>query len=1257
MSENKIPALNEEQRQSAYSTENTVTAAGAGSGKTMVLASRYAWLVTEKKLRVSEILTLTYTRKAASQMYGRIHFLLKEISINGLGEQKKLANFALEEFSKARIQTLDSYCSSIVKLGSNRYGLSPDFTIDEEKCKTLSEEAALPFLISNRNHKAIKKLYSEKSPLGIADNIFASALFKFTRVDTWPDAKKSFNTQADLIIREWEKTGKIIREKLSELEEVYTGNKEFHEGIEPLLNKYKTEKIEIPDAEEMTAFFDELNELNELIEKNDIDKIEWAEKHPLAERIFRILELISLFGSLNLRYGKPRDNPAKRILVFFREIFGEFSSLGIFCIQSGLILSVLELISDLQKDYHNKKRKLGIMSFGDISRLARKILIEHHDIRQNEKESFKEIMIDEFQDNNELQKDILFLIAEKEDKNNNSVPLPEDLSPGKLFFVGDEKQSIYRFRGADVSVFQKLKTELKSRDLPLRTNYRSSPLLIGAFNAIFGGSVFDPEGLSPPGINASVFASVQPGSLLPVYEASFTPLRAHKSSEFSIGKFTLCIHDNSEAEETYEEDDPDESPGSSTLSEIYVSSPVENEARFVAEKISSLLEERNEDGLPKYLPHDIAILFRSRTNQHIFEKHLMQLNIPYTSENVNGFFYGGPVNDLMSVLRLSVYPQDRASYAEMLRSPFTGLGLSALALCMLYDTFSDEPLDKLSDADREKYLKGRIIYNKIKEMASNKKICTLLNELWYNQGYRYETLWNSETVSYTELFDYLYHLAARADEENQSLCSFTDYILNLSKSGDALSDIQIPMERNSAVHLTTIHKSKGLEFPVVFLCCCDRRGKNDSGNDILETEESGLAFKPPLPQNIDRLKNIKSSYFWEKSYNTERGKRIAELRRLLYVGMTRAENELYLSGCLNISGTLEKNEKDKIWQEENFSLQLKKYIDLKKSKAKKITEIPGDTILGGSTFFGLCLSAIGANIQEDSENDSSFLTIEKIPLYREEESISSKKQIKEISNDNNGLNLFLEKAEPFYSGKIIETPVLKKNRFSPTYLSKNANIFLSSEHYPVNREFSGPTSSDLFKKVDKIIKKYETAGNMEENIDASGKSGFTPASFGTIAHICTEALMNEREAILPPDLEALLTLIEANTILNEGLKLAESFLSSPLGIKAKNSQLRKSEFPFRSMYLNPKKEEFFINGIIDLVFMDGEEIHIVDFKTDSQENPAQHIPQMACYYRAVSDLFNAPAYRIWLYYLRTGHAYDMTSASEKYSLQDAFQTE
>jgi ATP-dependent helicase/nuclease subunit A len=1227
--------LTDEQQKAAFCTNNAVIAAGAGSGKTMVLASRFLWLVTEKKFRVSEVLTLTFTRKAAAQMYRRIYLMLSETAMEDSGEKGKLAKQALNEFTQARIQTLDSYCASIVRQAANRYGINPHFVIDEDRCRQLAIDESLPFLITRRTDPAIKRFYPLKNPMSIAHDIFVSALINFTHVNSHGGLQQDIQRQFAVICAEWEKYSGIMCAKLHGLANEYSVNEKCHPQLGEVLRHFIDGRVVFPSAEELNDFFRQLAEISH----NDAP--EWAENHPLYQMVFNILELCASIYSLDLRKGNPRNNPAKEIIKEIKALYGEFSSLAVFCMQSGLIQSVLALISELQGQYLNKKRSEGVLTYGDVARLAKIILLEQPDIRQSEKESFKALMIDEFQDNNELQKDLLFMLAEKPEISHKSVPPAQDLSEGKLFFVGDEKQSIYRFRGADVSVFRALREELGSEDLPLKTNYRSAPLLIGAFNAIFGGSKFDITGESPLSQNPAVFAPPDEASALPVYEASYTSLRADKKDE---GKLTLCILDK---QDTHNDD---ELGGETDLLD-----PVENEARFTAERISALLQEKDSSGKHTYQPHDIAVLFRSRSPQYLFEKHLMLLNIPYASEDLNGFFYGGPVNDLMSVLRLAVYPHDRAAYAQMLRSPFAGLSISGLTVCLNQDDtsfhpFGDEPLPLLDEGDRKKYGHGRRVFEKISGSSCTKNICSLLNELWFGEGYRYETEWNPKTAAYREMYDYLFHLAAQADENNQTLAAFVDTIHDLGNSGERLSDIEIPLERPSAVHLMTIHKSKGLEFPVVFLCCCNKQDRNNSSDDIFDTVESGITLTPPLPPNCRKFKDVRRSFFWERSLAAERSRRTAELRRLLYVGMTRAKNELYLTGCLGISKKTG-NDYESPDSSDDFSLQCKRFIEQKIENAEGNNNIKGDTILDGITFFGLCLPAFNAHIPQEGLNTSkTFFSIEKIPLYSEQYMYKAERQGSPYPNDQKGLYSFFKKAETFYRyANIINTPLITKKYFSPTSLINDAAKGILPGSFTVNREYSGIHAADIFNRVDALLERY--AGQ-----DGDDGEKFNSGSFGTIAHICAGALLSGEEASIPPKLAGSLSPADADAFLSAGKDLASRFINSPLGIIARGSSHKRSEFPFRSLIYVDEKE-FFINGTIDLVFEDEQKIHVVDFKTDSQEFPGEHIPQMACYYRAASDLFAVPAGKecvIWLYYLRTGHAVDVTGQVKGFDLGKVF---
>jgi ATP-dependent helicase/nuclease subunit A len=1235
------PALNEEQRAAAFCTENAVVAAGAGSGKTMVLASRFAWLVTEKKIRVNEILTLTFTKKAAAQMYRRIYAELGEIAAEDKGPKGDLAREALDDFVHARIQTLDSYSAVLVRQAASRYGINPNFVIDEERCRGLAVEEALPFLISKRGHPALERLYHQKGLDAIVHNIFAETIFNYSHMDTQPCFIQDIKKQFDIVCAEWKKQISIILDKLNELTEIITGNELLLPDLVPLVKQFNSGKIFFPSEPDIRSFFDFLAELP------PDSCIGPAESHPLQDSIVQILVFLSELYGLNLRKGQKSNNPAKEAIKQFRDSFGEFSSLAVFCMQAGMLLSLMSLLSDLRQRYLERKRAAGIMTFNDVARLARAILMEQQDIRQSEKETFKAIMIDEFQDNNDLQKELLFLLAEKPDISGGNIPKSGDLSPGKLFFVGDEKQSIYLFRNADVSVFRRLKDELGSRDLPLVINYRSVPLLIGAFNAIFGGSKFDTEGKEALAENPSVFAEESPS--LPLYEAFYTPLRANAGGK-SPGKLTVCVLDRDDE----------------TADRL---SPVENEARFVAERIRQLLEEKDETGNSRYQPDNIAILFRSRSPQHFFEENLMQLNIPYVSEDISGFFFGGLVNDIASVLMLAAYPLDRAAYAEMLRSPFAGVSLPGLALCLaVFDNaesqepFSDDPLSLLAEEDRMYYRHGQKIYREIRDKACRESISSLVSELWYGLGYRYEAEWHPRTAVFRELYDYLFHLAVQADADNRGLAAFAALIRSLRASGERIADIEIPLERPSAVHLLTVHKSKGLEFPVVFICCCDKHSQWSGSSDVYDTGNAGITLNPPLPQRCSAIPGLKRNFFWERSLAEEKGKRTAELRRLFYVAMTRAENELYLTGCLGIGNKGKTSAAGGSHDEgaDDFSLCMKNFIDEKTRKAAGKNSIPGDAILDDDTFFGLCLPALAAHIPVEGPNTKpSFFCVEHIPIYTSRYIQETENRGYFFQNDQKGLNAFLQTAGPFYQGaEIIRTPEIRSDHVTPTSLREpelppdyetgtNAAWRFAPERFSVSSEFSGDNADDVFGKVDTMLDNYAAK-------EGDDREKFNSGGFGTIAHICVEAILNEKEALIPPKLAGFLSSKEADMFLAAGKELAIRFVRSPLGKIAHSAEFRKSEFPFRSMLHDSLGKEVFISGTVDLLFEDEQAIHVVDFKTDSKEDPREHTAQMACYYRAVSGLFAEPAgkrCRIWLYYLRSGHAVEMTEKVKHLSLE------
>uniref|UniRef100_UPI000A9F2986 UvrD-helicase domain-containing protein n=1 Tax=Treponema endosymbiont of Eucomonympha sp. TaxID=1580831 RepID=UPI000A9F2986 len=160
--------LNAEQLAAVLRRGNAVVAAGAGSGKTYVLACRYVYLVVERGLAVDQILALTFTKKATAEMYRRIYSQLERISRRGCGAYQARAAQAVADFYRARIQTLDSYAGAVAREAALRYGIRPDFVTDDERCREIAEREALPFLLTHRNNPAVAALFRGSRPPEIA---------------------------------------------------------------------------------------------------------------------------------------------------------------------------------------------------------------------------------------------------------------------------------------------------------------------------------------------------------------------------------------------------------------------------------------------------------------------------------------------------------------------------------------------------------------------------------------------------------------------------------------------------------------------------------------------------------------------------------------------------------------------------------------------------------------------------------------------------------------------------------------------------------------------------------------------------------------------------------------------------------------------------------------------------------------------------------------------------------------------------------
>ncbi len=1237
--------LNEEQKKAVLQMDNAVVAAGAGSGKTFVLAQRYSHLVLEKGFTVDQILTLTFTNKAAAEMYQRIYKTLFEFSQKN--PDNKRAKLAVQNFSEARIQTLDSYCSSIIKLASRHYGIRPDFSVDDETCVNYAYKQAIPFLLNNRNNKAIIELINNSSIEDIAENLFAKTITQYSNISNPINFDTLLENQTEIAKEEWNKITDVIDfiiNTICELTNSFDGKpQKIIETLKQIIEKNQNPVI--PNFNSLINFYKEQTEIA-----------------PINNELKNYLDSINLFNQISLQ-GRTTNETVQEIKNNIKELKNQFSKL---CSISSFIANykipqmIYPLLNEFQNQINEYKRTSGILTFQDISHLAVDVLINHPEIRNIEKSSFKAIMIDEFQDDNQLQRDLLFLLAEKYERNEKSIPNPEELCPDKLFFVGDEKQSIYKFRGADVSVFRKLKTELANNsNLSLITNYRSHPALIAGFNSLFGGYKYPEQikELENPTERylhkASLFLNdeqITDNKKVPDFEATYdwvkpnltdkegTPLEINLEPRihFSVFNNTSADDENENKKNEFSENKKENIFEDLNTTEI--------EAMYVAQKIKSLIDEK------KYTSKDFAILFRSTTKQYLYEKHLRKLGIPYTSESVVGFFNESPINNIYYLLRLLVYPTDMVAYENLLFSPFVNLSQSGVNICMIHCAekiklqnskiipeeilFSSEIESLLSEDDLQNYQNGKILFTELSEKIKTLSLTEIICELWYNLGNRYETLWCDTVLLYNEMYDYLFEIANQSDENGLGLSDFVDKLETLKENNERLSDMDIPLEKPDAVRLMTIHKSKGLEFPVVFVCGCSSSGRKETSNDIIYySEENGISLNTKCPHWFAQSAQ---NFFYNKLKDLNTLKREAELRRVLYVAMTRAEKELYLTSSFKINKTvkeqlLEQQEeqvldftkKDFSHEEllEIFNLMATTKIS-EKAKENLSNQLAQFKCITNDTFMGFMLYAISEwNKDGEGKYPNCPFKLESINIeIQEDEFLEKRKSVEQ---------LICEIKSEYENAKIIQTEKKDFGYISPSSLATHKELTDEELKEKIIHKNSQT-------EIDKIIQSFE---NKEFGYD----------KFGTIAHAFAESIFTKEEPNLPSHLTQMLSEKQKAKVFEVAQSMAQKFYDSKLGKMAQASPWRKNEYDFKLLVKENSKignaefqEKGIMSGQIDLVFQDSqdkEKFIVVDFKTDTDEIPEIHFNQLESYRLAVSKFKNTSLSNVkcFLFYLRSGH--------------------
>ena len=1182
--------IDDDQRAAIESLRNSVVSAGAGSGKTTVLSERFLHLIRTKGYDADKILTLTFTRKATVEMSDRIYNVLRDSA----PEQAAI-------FHKTNINTLDGYCASVARLGSHFYGVSPDFTSDEKKLMEQIKAQAYPFILKHRDNIGIKMVAGTTQFDELCSELFVKPILYNSTITEPLDFEKTFRFQNKVIADAWNEQSAKFSDIITTLEQSvsqFEGNRET------------------PTYKKIAELFDS----TELPSKPSISMDDvWNSD---VSNIEMFLKSAKIFNGLKKPSNLKGADGWGDIIDEIRNLFPLLMSIYNYVASFYIVKELIPLFVEFQDIVNDIKRTTGFLTFKDISNMALSVLRDHPEIRLQEKRKYKAIMIDEFQDNNSDQRDMLFLLAEKESRMEKSVPDVSELCPDKLFFVGDEKQSIYRFRGADVSVFRKLSGEFSDGNLSMHTNYRSHPSLIASFNTIFGGIPYPVSGKpSDADILPSVFfTDANETGDVPDYEAVY-----HK---VMVPKFKLDeINTPEKIKETYVPHvhfalyDKDEDKNDPPDIKKYMTEE-EAEVEWVTRKIEELM---NREVNPVN-PSDIAILLpKLNPHQSLFEKAFLRHGIPYNAETATDLFADGPVNDITAFINLCVNPDDKCSYAQVLRSPFVNLSFEDTKKLLSEKAFCDEAADLLDgksaeNADsRARFLQAAAFYRNITETSGYEPLTRTMSRLWYDSGYRYETMWNHTVEMFSKQYDLLFELARQCDVQNMNIAAFAD-VLNEYKSSqnDRLDNMDIPLEQTDGVHIMTVHKSKGLEFDVVFVCGTGNgRGYESNKSFVFSSKEYGISVNtPPVGALADKSEN----YFFVKAKQDNILRGNAELRRQTYVALTRAKNELFIT-----NGNYTKADYDTLFDKfsPGMSVQMLMIYQTLSYVVAFYMEKQMDLVTAGS---GNCAP----------------FDVQYIPVYERGEA-GYRIGRKNKSEDKLKLISGLKATNPYESVEVIKAVSPGKKYTNPSHLHEVDDESI--------KEDSSKTSYVI--EIDKNIPYWEIGEIVLSTVPSKTEDGESPepkfsfANFGTIAHAYMEAAVTGNEPVIKErdwaGLENKKKSIEKIKAICE--EMAAKFKGSSLGKQVAEcmgaGRFIKAEYSFRS-----RLKESILKGTIDLVFENPDGTYtIVDYKTNQSVRPEIYHMQLACYRQAVAAMLgvkDASTIRSVLYYLRFGEVVDIT---------------
>lgn len=1254
-------------KDSNLGNQTLLVAAAAGSGKTAVLVERIITRLKdmENPLSVQELMVVTFTKAAAAEMSARIGVALAKAmeSTDDKALQARLER-QLNLLPSAHISTLHSFCQWVIRSYFYKLDIPPTARIGNEAEMALLKQEVLENLLKEAYEHNTYGIFDlsdffsdDKSDAGLQDKVLS--LYEFAMSQSNPDgwmrhAVEPYKAAQEQDLRDTLWGRAMWVDQQAEIDRIADRIEQMEPLLESPVGPKKWDKV----YQEQLAALAQLKGAQTWSDMVDVCRNLDTFTKASFTSLGKALEKGEVDGALADEFKSLGSQNKDSLKGMKNGLFHIDESVlqQQFKDQYPLIHNLVELTIAFHKAYDEAKKEQGIMDFSDLEHLCLALLVEpgtEDDPQPSEvalelQDTFKEIMVDEYQDTNGVQETIINLISRVDNR----------------FYVGDVKQAIYSFRMADSSLFMNkyntygLMNDAVERRIDLAKNFRSHENILTTTNFIFY-QIMTQEAAE---LDYGEKESLIPGRI--VEEAP---------SDWVGGAVELHLLDTSDTNRSDETDGDSETAGDEPENN-------ERELDFIIQKIKELhaskKQVQNADGSFHQIQwRDFAVLRRSLAGWGTRAVAAMrQAGIPAVVNERDGYFEAQEIQLLLSLLQIIDNPEQDLPMAAVLHSGLVGLDaneLGALRLTGDGSLWSVMPL-YTEQAQDERLLQFIAHIERWRTLSRRHGVADLLWDVYETLDYvNYVGAMPNGLVRRANVMA-LYERAKGFESSGfRGLFRFLRFVESLRDSNQDMAVANVVTEADDVVRLMTIHKSKGLEFPVVFLSGVQKKFNTmDFNSPLLVDKNGGIGLKGYYPDI--RVSYPSMPWLYCKSIKSDAMK--AEEQRILYVALTRARDKLFLTGYIN----------KEIKKEKGVGAHIK-HAALTQTQA-----LGANLIKAGNSYLHWLLIAFARHL----DGGAPLRNIIELEGETNFDLLDRQCQVKVEIHDGSLYGDLYYKADVDETtintvrvlGKVndVELPEEIVQRFTFTYpnpvaAKTTAKISVSElKRRFAERDAEAVSATDVSMQQKPVISCNITEDTTGENaiLDTSIPTineteladsvfGRKPLAIAAADEVVTGAqwgtLMHEAMQWLPvkkytqKSMTDMLDSLQAEGKFSDEERSLLSdrslygFFNSDLGQRLIASKRVERELPFSMLFDGNRVypdvengERLFLQGIIDTVFVEDDQWVLVDYKTDRVKSGDELIRrykiQMDLYKEALERLTNMPVKASYIYSFRLHEA-------------------